>query len=299
MKVNFYCQSFDLDNPPLQSGSTLFHGRAIDQRGEAALSAANSIADINSVPIFYNYDDLTLEVGDVVINAEECHLTIESHIRANNKIVIEATTLGFSELFCIIRSLILMKHYEFEIVYIEPLDYSHATSNSFSLSEKIVGYQPIPPAIIDLSDPDVERGVFFLGYESNRLERALEEYQMIATKDVKVVFGIPAFKPGWELNSIIPHLQILSDRSSIEHDYCAANDPEAAFQCLEDTRASLPLNAQMFVAPLGTKPCGIATAVFASLYPDQVGLLYDHPQKKKNRSIGTSIWHSYSTKIIN
>jgi len=68
------------------------------------------------------------------------------------------------------------------------------------------GYQPIPCSVVDLGGDDLEVGVFFLGFESERLDRALEEHQMIADKEVKVVFGIPAYHPGWELDAIIPHL---------------------------------------------------------------------------------------------
>ena len=80
-------------------------------------------------------------------------------------------------------------------------------------------------------------------------------------------------------------------------DYCAANDPEAAFECLERTRAALSEDKRMFVAPIGPKPCGIASAIFASVYPEQAGLLFDHPRRKKKRSTGTDLWHRFTVTV--
>jgi hypothetical protein len=210
--------------------------------------------------------------------------------------VLEATTLGVSELFFIIKSLIDSQIDNFLIIYVEPQNYRRTTpaADSFALTELNVGYKPIPNAIVDLSGDDVEAGVFFLGFEPDRLERAFEEYQMISSKDLKLVFGIPAFQAGWELNSIVPHLEVIANHTI---SYCAANDPSSAYDALEETRVSLKKGNKMFVAPIGTKPCGIASAIFASLYPSQVGLLYDHRTKKSKRSSGVSTWHRYSIKI--
>jgi hypothetical protein len=143
----------------------------------------------------------------------------------------------------------------------------------------------------------VEAGVFFLGYEPDRMARALTEYQMIATKSVKVVFGVPAFRAGWELNAIVPHLHMLSEQRDFDVAYCSANDPGSAFECLERTRNSLTAGAKMFIAPIGTKPCGIATAVFASLFPSETGIIFDHPRKKLKRSSGLNVWHRYVVRI--
>ena len=119
---------------------------------------------------------------------------------------------------------------------------------------------------------------------------------MIATKDVKLVFGVPAYHPGWELDAIIPHLPAL-EQHKLVLDYCSANDPEAAFECLERTRIALGTDRRMFVAPIGPKPCGIASAIFASIYPDQVGLLFDHPRRKKKRSTGVDLWHCFTVTV--
>ncbi|HEJ2935018.1 hypothetical protein [Pseudomonas aeruginosa] len=270
----------------------LFHGCALDERGSLAISFGD--ASPRRVLVQYDIGTMSLSVDGVTISADSSSDLFRGFTE-DQSVVLEATTLGFAELFSTIRALIDIGVKRVEVIYVEPLDYTKPKgADQYALSDLIKGYLPIPNSIVDLTSDDLEAGVFFLGFESERLERALEEHQMIATKDIKVVFGIPAFQPGWELNSIVPHLTRLSEQGRIEIAYCAANDPEAAFECLEATRASLGAGKSMFVAPIGTKPCGIASAVFASIYPDQVGLLFDHPKRKANRSEGASLWHRYS-----
>lgn len=99
-----------------------------------------------------------------------------------------------------------------------------------------------------------------------------------------------------ETDSIIPHLTALEGHK-LQPDYCSANDPEAAFECLERTRDTLGADKKMFVAPIGPKPCGIASAIFASAYPEQVGLLFDHPRRKKKRSSGIDRWHRFTVTV--
>lgn len=275
--------------------SVLFHGDTVDDRGESAVNfESNLITD--RILVSYDYEQMVLTVGDGTLTADLAVKLFTPYIIANKNIVLEATTLGVPELFFAIKSLIDLKIDNFLIIYVEPKNYSRTTpaADSFALTELNAGYKPIPNAVVDLSGEDVEAGVFFLGFEPDRLERAFEEYQMISSKDLKVVFGIPAFQPGWELNSIVPHLEAI-DNCSIS--YCAANDPSSAYDSLEETRLSLREGNKMFVAPIGTKPCGIAAAIFASIHPSQVGLLYDHRKKKYKRSKGVSIWHRYSIKI--
>lgn len=280
-----------------EKDSVLIHGVSLDDRGSNALGVDNPMLS-TKIMVSYSHDNMTLSVDGSEQNADNCLALFKPPV-ASGPIVLEGTTLGFAELFCATRSLVELGVKNFQVIYAEPANYTQQNpgTDSFELSDVLVGYRPIPNSVVDLSSEAVEAGVFFLGFEPERLERALEEYQMISSKEIKVIFGVPAFKPGWELNSLIPHLQTLSDKQGFEIAYCAANDPSAAFECLERTRSSLSDGNRMFIAPIGTKPCGIASALFASLYPKQVGLLYDHPQKKKNRSRGVGVWHQFNISI--
>lgn len=280
----------------LYPNSVLFHGDSVDDRGQLSVNIENGNIS-QRVIVNYDYEYMKISVGDKVIDADLATELFSPYIM-QGKVVLDATTLGFSELFFAIKSLVDLNVNDFLIIYVEPRDYSRTTpgADSFALSELNAGYKPIPRSVVDLAGDDVDAGVFFLGFEPERLERAFEEYQMLSTKDIKVVFGIPAFQPGWELNSIVPHLSVIENCTIA---YCAANDPSSAYDALEVTRTSLGQEKKMFIAPIGTKPCGVAAALFASIYPSQAGLLFDHRKKKTKRSSGVNIWHRYSIKIIN
>lgn len=294
MKVKFFAVSgqcaADLELP---EDIVLLHGEELDDRGESACRSAPENA---RVQLSFGVDDMSLTVGAQKASSDSAIQLLG--VYDWRRIVLEATTLGFAELFCAANALLANGATSINIIYVEPSEYTREAKGAelFALSEPTRGYVAIPNAIVDLASDEVEAGVFFLGFEPERLDRALEEYQMIATKHVKVVFGIPAFHPGWELDAIIPHLPAL-ETHKLQLDYCSANDPEAAFECLERMRETLGEDKRMFVAPIGTKPCGIASAIFASVYPEQVGLLFDHPRRKKKRSKGTDLWHRFTVTI--
>jgi hypothetical protein len=295
-KVSFYTRS-SLSPSELDLGDNfvLLHGDQLDDRGELAISLGAVGRGVDGALVRYDDDEMTLSVNGEKSSADSGAALFDK-LPAGKPVVLEATTLGFAELFLSIRALMDRSVTRIEIIYVEPLDYTRRKgADQYALSDLIKGYKPIPNSIVDLNSDDLEAGVFFLGFESERLDRALEEHQMIAGKNIKVVFGIPAFQPGWELNSIVPHLSRLSEQGvSVEIAYCAANDPEAAFESLEAARDTLGDGKSMFVAPIGTKPCGIASAIFASLYPHQSGVIFDHPKKKDKRSEGSGLWHRYT-----
>lgn len=294
MKVKFFSVSgksaADLQLP---DDMVLLHGEELDERGESACQSAPENARVR---LSFGVDDMSLTVGNQKKPSDSAMELLS--VYDWRKVVLEATTLGFAELFCAVNALLSCGATSINMIYVEPAEYTRDGKGAalFALSEPTRGYVAIPNAIVDLASEEVEAGVFFLGFEPERLDRALEEYQMIASKHVKVVFGIPAYHPGWELDAIIPHLAALEGHK-LQPDYCSANDPEAAFECLERTRDTLGADKRMFVAPIGPKPCGIASAVFASVYPEQVGLLFDHPRRKKRRSSGVDLWHRFTVMV--
>jgi len=294
MKVKFFSTSgTSAEDLQLPDGLLLLHGERLDERGESVCACAPANA---RVKLEFNAEDMLLTVGTQTNSSDLAAELLAGY--DSQKVFLEATTLGFAELFCAVNALLSRGVTTLNIIYVEPDEYTRVSKggSQFALSEPTRGYIAIPNSIIDLSSEDIEAGVFFLGFEPERLDRALEEYQMIASKDIKLVFGIPAYHPGWELDAIIPHLPALVQHR-LQLDYCSANDPEAAFECLEQTRRALGTDKRMFVAPIGTKPCGIASAIFATIYPNQVGLLFDHPRRKPKRSSGVDLWHRFTVII--
>ncbi|MCU4394549.1 hypothetical protein [Acinetobacter parvus] len=265
-----------------------FHGEAVDERGTHAINTLSCLADSKNIFVYdvekmcLNIDGTNYLIQDLFVN--------HSIFPKNSTFILDATTLGFVEIFLIIKILTQLKISAISILYIEPKGYTTEADNAeiYNLSLKASSFSPIPTAVIDMSSSEVPYGVFFLGYESSRISIALDSYSMISNKDIKVVFGVPAFTSGWELKSIIPHLEVLKENSDFNMKYCGANDPGSAYDILLDIEKLISNNEKFFIAPIGTKPCGIATAIFANVFSDRVGLLYDHPIKLKNRTYGVS-----------
>ena len=77
-------------------------------------------------------------------------------------------------------------------------------------------------------DRSPHRVVFFLGYEGERLDEAFEELEIDPRKSI-VVFGVPAFRPGWEMDSFANNVRVVADRGvqgGIR--YCGAENPAAS-----------------------------------------------------------------------
>jgi hypothetical protein len=174
------------------------------------------------------------------------------------------------------------------LLYVEPLDYSAPKDKllhrrDFELSEEVPGYIPIPGSTILLEDRRPQRGVFFLGFEERRLDRAMEDHPIVSAR-ASVVFGVPAFQPGWEMDAFANNARVLRDKN-IEGGvhFCGAENPLAAYEVLTQVSQECASGEEMFIAPIGTKPHGIAAALFAAENPG-VGIIYDHPRRKQKRS---------------
>ncbi|WP_180084024.1 hypothetical protein [Acinetobacter sp. YH12145] len=270
----------------------IFSGRVLDDRGRELLSVfSDSKSNIHLVE--FNANQMQFSIDGHVIDFNDSKY-LESIINIENNVMIDSTTLGLPEIYYLIKQFINLNFLEFKIIYIEPLTYNKDESDEFyRLSHYPIGYKPIPGAVGDLHHDDLELGIFFIGFDSSRMEIALEEFQMIQGKLIKTIFATPAFSSGLEMESIVPHLNILTDNPKFEIDFCSALDPTSSFEMLNFYKRSLDDGKKLFIAPLGTKPTTIATALFANLNSD-VSLLYDHPMNLENRTSGVKDWHIYS-----
>jgi hypothetical protein len=70
----------------------------------------------------------------------------------------------------------------------------------FELSSDVPGDKPVPGAVLMTTERTQQRAVFFLGYEERRLDVALDE-PLVVSADTAVVFGVPAFNAGWEMDA--------------------------------------------------------------------------------------------------
>lgn len=119
----------------------------------------------------------------------------------------------------------------------------------------------------------------------------------IQPKACSVVFGVPAFKPGWEMDAFANNIRVIKERNIRGGVYfCGAENPASALDVLKRIESELAPGERLFVGPIGTKPMGIGVALFVSQKQD-VGILYDHPRRRPNRSAEVGTWHLYDVEF--
>ena len=268
-------------------------GEDVDVRGKTASEHMNGISS-KQCKMIYSPATFRMLINDVEFELEGDKL--ESFFDCET-ILLDATTLGFVEILYCLRFLSAKRHNSTNILYIEPGQYlPHSSGNvldrrDFQLSEEFTGFSPILGSVLMLREGVDACGVFFLGYEGQRLDQVLETFQMINTKSCFVVFGVPEYSPGWTMNAFANNIRILKERrTSVQ--YCAADNPRSVFEKLEKIYQTLHPPQRMFVVPLGTKPHGIGVALFAALRKD-VGIIYDHPTRHKGRTDDIGKCHVY------
>lgn len=274
----------------------IFHGEAVDDRGAEAMLHAKKWSD-NLHIIRYFPDTHGVEIGGRIISSDNFTEAFSSFV--DKRISLEATTLGFVELLLCYRALYELKIANVDTIYIEPKSYRSTPSGKllerrdFELSDAVPGFQAVPGNGVLLNDRRPDKGVFLLGYEDSRLRRAFEDLQMIKPRLSSITFGVPAFNPGWEMDAIANNITVIVEQGIRGGVYfCGAENPLAVVELLEELYGGLRAPERLFVAPIGTKPHGIGAALFASKHPD-VGIIYDHPKRKDNRTSYTKSWHLF------
>lgn len=271
-----------------------FIGEPIDDRGKAAIEFALKNSKEN-ILTEYNADEMSLKFADKLVMIDD--LDEEFRFIENKRILIESTTVNFVELLLILKQ---VKNHKckISILYLEPKSYSKKRAplivhrREFELSEETPGFYPIPGFINSFTNKKLRKTVFIVGYESERIDRAIEE-NAIVSSNCDLIFGVPAFTTGWEMNSFANNIRVVKEQRLIgDPHFSSANNPGTTYDVLENIYQSLESNEEMFIAPLGPKPGGIATAIFL-VENEDVNVLYDHPSKKKTRSRDVNKWHLY------
>ena len=276
-------------------------GKTVDDRGTIATDFVAQHAG-ELFPVQYDPENFLLELNKIKMAEDEVEATLRR--LSSKSVLIETTTVGFVELFLLIRGLTKVGRREISFLYVEPREYAHSRRTpllhrrDFELSSEVPGYRGIPGAAMIMSDLDKQRAVFFLGYEERRLDRALEDFQMLSPDNCAVVFGVPAFQPGWEMDAFANNIRVIRERGlSGGVFFCGAENPAAAMEVLRDIKSELRDNERLVVAPIGTKPNGLGVALFAAVHPD-VGLLYDHPRRRTRRTEMSANWHLYQATFL-
>jgi len=268
----------------------------LDERSKAACTFAAKHSLKNSRMDF-------IDNTPVIDDAKVTHGAICVQIRGCKNLLIEATTLNCPELLYLIRAAKKEGVKTISFLYLEPEGYRRTLKGSLSdyRDFELSGnrrFRSIQGFGSNLTEINPGHAVFFLGYEKARLGQALEQEETLSEWGMHAVFGVPAFEPSWEIDSMANNVQYLAS-NQFEARYAGAASVEAAYGLLNKLMSDNKEGAPIVVAPLGTKPHTIGAALFLVEHSecDDAILLYDHPQKNNERSYNIRRWHLYDVTI--
>ena len=289
MRTSRYKKTADIPKMEYEIG---FHGALIDERSTAGVSFLKN-RTISPIELKYDASNFILEIGGKPFS-EAAYQSYFASLKGKT-VILEATSLGFPEIFLVLSNSIGA---QISILYCEPMSYRmnsygfDSPSPDYSLTTSFAGFFPIPDRFIDFGSETVKRGVLFLGFESSRIERLFEDFEIDPNR-MEVVVGLPPFQPGWELSTYSANIDVLMNRGvNNSLHYCTANNPKQVVERLIQIKAGLATNETLFVAPFGTKPHGVGAAIFCAQNPD-VAIVFDHPIRSQGRTENISAFHLF------
>lgn len=264
-----------------------------DDRGDWADEFIRKISK-QVQPVSYNPDNVSIEIG-----AEEFGVrNLDAYSIPAGKCLIDATSLALPELIHLF-SIFSKKRRKFDVIYVQPNGYNEKKNKgidsvtTFDLSDDGLGIQQLPPFVGFTANSSL---FVFLGFEGHRVGSLIysDEFR---SDSATCLIGVPAFKIGWESKSLSSNYKQISELKNNlggRFRFAGANDPLQTYAAIELVYSSLKYEKKsMCLAPFGTKPAAIAAAQFA-VNNEGVIMTYDFVRKKKRRSDGADIVHTWS-----
>ena len=296
----------DWNSFKLEPGSTFIHGTSVEQRSvhppewEKAANCVNFISFTSfenspGVSPDRDFSNCTAELGDSQKNLQlrsgnqlrDFFLSIES-----KTIYLDITGLGH-HVWAPLLTAAIRTSKQVCAVYVEPRSYRFSPTPTeaeiFDLSEAIHGISPLPGFSV-LQEPEDEEAVLlvaFLGFEGHRLAYVLDQVQPPGKKIIPII-GVPGFAPVFPFHTYLGNKNILAPGSlhtQIRH--IMANSAFDAFYTLQEIAANYP-NHALKIAPIGTKPHALGAILYRISTDRSVEIVYDHPIRKPNRTIGSA-----------
>jgi hypothetical protein len=177
----------------------------------------------------------------------------------------------------------------FRVVYVEPEVYKRSSNELpggfWNLSDELEGVSPLPGFVKLTGGNPASRFVPLLGFEGHRLEHLVAK-EDIASEQIVPVVGVPGFRIEYPRQTLLANRAVLQEGFVHRRiTFAKANCPFDLFHVLQQIREQYQANT-LRVALVGTKPHALGAVLYAIAMPDAVELLYDHPVRKKGRTIG-------------
>jgi hypothetical protein len=267
----------------------------LDERSKAACAYARANATTTHKVRF----DIAGHKNELRLNGTALRLAaLKARFAGVKSLLVEASSLSFPEILYVTLAAIDARIPALRFVYVEPREYRRdiqgrlCDQRNFELSDNR-RFQAIPGFQTNLSETEVGQAVFFLGFEGSRLGQALEQQEVLRGWGKHAVFGVPAFSPGWEIDAMANNVHYLGKSDLVK--YAAASSADAAYRLLSTLLEQDKEERPILVAPLGTKPHAVGSALFLieNESMDRALLLYDHPTRSSGRSSEVRRWHFY------
>ena len=249
---------------------------------------------------FTSLDRCELEWTDVAKGAPRLALSgpvrsvlidaLRKNFDALESVVLDITSLQHSAIMYLVKVLLdVGGPGRLFAVYAEPREYVLRPETGYGLSTGFLGLRAVPGYVRAQSTTD-ETLVAFLGFEGERAVRLIEDRETI--RRFVPVIGLPAYQPGWNVRSLASAGRaVLSSGAHEAIRSCAACSVTDAYQLLNELYSSASTRT-FAVAPLGTRPHTLATALFAVRHP-RSQVIFDHPIEAAGRSAGVGRMHIY------
>ena len=286
----------------LEPGSTYIHGTSVEARSIHPTTWEHAAIDVKFVrfaslenTLDADFSSCTAEIDGVVrtlqLRGGDQLRTFVSDIKSQI-VYLDITGLPHHVWAPLLRAAVTTPKQVF-VVYVEPRSYTFSRAPTeadiFDLSEAIHGIRPLPGFGV-LSEPEDEELVLFvpfLGFEGHRLAYTVEQVQPPGRNIIPVI-GVPGFRPEFPFHTYLGNRNMLAHsnlHTQVRH--VTANSAFDAFYLLQEIANEYPQHT-LKVAPIGTKPHALGVILFTLWTERSVEIVYDHPIRKPNRTIGSA-----------
>ena len=268
----------------------------LDDRGAAAVDFIKRSCD-TVCTLKYDPRSLKIRLNEVEVSVDDIESAIKDFCKGS--LILETTTLRVDEILLSCKAVQQIGVSSISLLYTEPQSYNRFRQSEvlhrrdFDLSTEYERFSGVPGTMLMLNTAFRTKAVFLVGYEEQRLKIAFDQTD-IKPENSHIVFGVPAFQPGWEMDAFENNIRIIRGEKIANNVlFCGAQNPASVIEAIEEVYRSLGTNEQLVVVPIGTKPHGIGAILFACKY-DDVGVIYDHANRKLGRSSLVGTWHLFN-----
>ena len=292
----------DWDSFELESGSTFVHGTSLEERSIHPTPWEHAAKDVNFLRLSSlesspsrDFSNCTAEMAGSprTLQLRSGYQLRSFFLKIRSEIIyLDITGLPHHVWAPLLRAAVATSK-QVSVVYVEPRTYTFSRTPTeaeiFDLSEAIHGIFPLPGFGV-LSEPEDEELVLFvpfLGFEGHRLAYVLEQVQPPG-RNILPIIGVPGFMPEFPFHTYLGNRNILA-RSNLHTQirHVMANSAFDAFYMLQEISTDYP-DHTLKIAPIGTKPHALGAVLFTLWTKRSVEIVYDHPIRKPNRTIGSA-----------